>query len=614
VGQEAVPVLDTVVSPVENLSNRLPMPTVASPVETLNVGRPAEDGMDPASPDAACCGSYIGHFELRQTRENLGLNQAQRARYGRSPGEGESLQPDEERVSASFSTRHGAVAMSDPLYSPDLYDQGFISMSAVPSVFVGVYTDPITGEEFDAYESGMPPPDADYEETISAPARNVKLAHLQGGWSDTTPRPTRVEVLEDDFHMQYDRSIGTFGTYDPTYYTEVIKHNNRFRHDDHHVDLDGPIVTGTPANTLGNQGDVKIRFTPYLAPTNRGKWAETTFRSGVDSSTQGAGGGESRLEYEYTTRPFLRAENSRVDGGGAEAGGAYGGFMNQYGGAEGFDHHPTQRSTTEHRMPTMGPAGAGGAEGALVYGDVAAATGNSGTHDVGLLAMGPVTGEHVGAALQNQLVAAPHSLSGLEAMEEGAFGATQYGHDAAKLMNQRVDNVTAKSGVVVNEHQSMGVTGVTSHATQLDGGVRSAMHKTKRQQLQKVQGAFDTALGHMTAAATQGTVSRFSDKSGHLVDFMMPGGTLGGTESLVNGSQVRGESTNLDTKRQAQYHNQFGVSGVAGETSDSTIMYGNYRQGMEHLNERPMGSVLENPTGNAGMALGFREMRELSGQ
>jgi hypothetical protein len=626
VGQESVPVLDTVVSPVENLSNRLPMPTVASPVESLNVGRPAgadpsssphaDEGMDPQSTDATCCGAYIGHSELRQTRENLGMNQAQRARFGRSPGEGESLQPDEERISGTQATQHGPVPISDPLYTHDLYDQGFVSMSAVPSVFVGVFTDPITGEEFDAYESGMPPPDADYEETITAPGRNVKLAQLQGGWSDTTPRPTKVEVLEDDFHMQYDRSINTFGTYDPSYYMEVIEQNNRFSRDDHHVDSDGPIITGTPANTMGNQGDVKIRFTPYVTPTNRGKWAETTFRSGIDASTEGAGGGESRLEYEYTTNPFMRAESNRIDGGGAEAGGAYNGFMNQYGGAQGFDHHATQRSTTEHRMPNMGPVdgSASRAEGMMVYGDVAAPNSTSGTQDVGMYGVGPVTGEQDGAALQNQMVAAPHALSGLEAVEESAFGATQYEHDGAKLMNQKVDNITSKSGVT-NEHHARGSKGETGHAQQLDGGVRSAMDKTKRQQLLKVQSAFDTALGNMNAQPSHAKHTRFSDKSGHLSDFMMPGATLGGNESLVaNGSQIRGESTNLDTKRQAQYANQFGVNAVSADTSDGTVVYGNYRQGMEHLSERPMGSVFENPNASASMSLGFRDDREIVGR
>jgi ribosomal protein L35AE/L33A len=621
VSQEAVPVLDTVVSPVENLSNRLPMPTVASPVESLNVGRPVgadphgeEGGMDPLSLDATCCGSYIGHHELRQTRENLGLNQAQRARYGRSPGEGEALQPDDERVSGTQQTQHGPVPISDPLYTADLYDQGFVSLSAVPSVFVGVYTDPITGEEFDAYESGMPPPDADYEEMFSAPARNVSLARLQGGWRDTTPRPTKVEVLEDDFHMQYDRSINTYGTYDPTYYMEVIEHNNRFKRDGHHPDSEGPIQVGTPANTLGNQGDVKVRFTPYVTPTNRGKWAETTFRSGIDASQEGAGGGDLRMEYEYTTNPYIRAESNRIDGGGMEAGGAYQGFMNQYGGSEGFDHHPTQRSTSEHRMPNMGPAGDGGAQALGVYGEVAAPTGNNGTQDVGLYGVGNLTGEQEGAMLQNQMVPAPHSLAGLEAVEELAFGPAQYEHEGQKLMNQKVENVNSKSGVV-NAHLTRGVRGETGHGQQLDGGVRTAMDKTKREALLRVQATMDGFMGGYHAAPNQATRTRFSDKSGYLVDFMMPSGTLGGSDSLVaNGSQVVGESTNLDTKREAFYDNQFGVDGVAATAPDATVWYGNYRQGMEHLSVRPRGSVFENTNAGAGMALGFREMRDTVGR
>lgn len=623
VGQGSVPVLDTVVNPVENLSNRMPMPTLASPVESLNIGRPAgmdgtDDGsgggMDPASVDAACCGNYIGHYELRQTRENLGMNQAQRARFGISPGEGESLQPGEQRVSGTQQTQHGPVAISDAAYNPALYNQGFISMSAVPSVFIGVYTDPITGEEFDAYESGMPPPDADYEETLNAPGRNVKLAHLQGGWRDTTPRPTKVEVLEDDFHMQYDRSIGSFGTYDPSYYVEVINHNNRFKRDDHHPDFEGPVQVGAPANTLGNQGDVKIRHTPYVVPTNRGKWAETTFRTGIDPSTQGAGGGDMRLEYEYTTVPHMRATSNRTDGGGAESGGVYQGFMNQYGGHEGFDHHDTQRSVSEPLAPNMGPMGDAGAHGMSVYGDVPMPMNTGGTHDVGLYGIGPVQGEHVGAKLQNQIVAVPHSLAGSQTVEELAFGSAQTGYEAQQLVNQRVENVASKSGVV-NGHQTWGASGTTSHAHQLDGGVRTAMDKTKRQQLLKVQGAFDTALGNYTAQTSRATRTRFSDKSGHLMDFVMPGGTLGGTQSLVaNGTQARGENTNLDTKRQAIYDNQFGVNGISGNASDNTVWYGNYRQGMETLSERPLGAVFENANTSASMALGFREMRETVGR
>lgn len=629
---DAMPVMDAVLSPVEMQTDQLPMPTLSSPVATVGMergwvdagagagvgaGRGEDMGMDPQSVDATCCGPYIGHFELRQTREDLGMNAAQRARYGRGPGEGVSLQSTEGHISGTQGI-HGPVGISEPVYTEELYDQGFVSMGAVPSVFVGVFTDPYTGEEFDGYESGMPPPDADYEESVSAPGRNVKLSHLQGGWSDTTPRPTKVEVLDDDFHMQYDRSIGTFGTYDPTYYRSVIEANNRFNRDDTHPE-GGPLTQGTPANTLGNQGNVKIRFTPHVPPTHRGVWAETTFRTGIDASTEGAGGGSQRPEYEYTTVPLVRAETNRFDGGGAEAGGAYGGFMNQ---ATGFDVAPTQRSATEHRAPNMGPAGDGCVHALGVYGDVAAPTGNSGTQDVGVYAVGPVTGEHDGAMLQNALVSTPHSVAGLEAVEELAFGGTQYAYgEGGALMNQKVENVTSKTGAAVNQHTTWGATGKTGghHAHHLDGGVRTAMDKTKRQQLLRVQTAFDTALGNLNAPPTHTEHSRFSDKSGHLVDFLMPGSTLGGNESLdANGSHVRGQSTHLDTKRQAVYHNQFGVNVSASGVPDGTLVVGSHRvggRGPEHLSEQPRACVAEGVASTeGGGALGFRELRELVGR
>ena len=603
-----VPVLNTVVNPVENLSQRIPMPTVMSPIDKTDVAGTAPPQHDPngghPESDSTCCGPYIAHHELRHTRELLGLNQAQRSRYGRSAGEGVSLQEDEERV--AHDTHFGPVATSDPLYTAELYDQGFVSMSAVPSVFVGVYTDPVTGEEFDAYESAMPPPDADYEETLNSSGRNVKLAHLQGGWRDTTPKPTKTEVLEDDFHMQYDRTINTFGTYDPSYYMEVIEHNNRFKHDDHHPDPDGPVIVGLPANTLGNQGDVKIRPMPYVKPTNRGKWAETTFRAGIDPSGA-TGGGDQRMEYEWTNTPYVRAENSRMDGGGMEATAAYEGFTQQYGGAEGWDNVQTQRSVSQVYTPNMGPA-AVAVSNQQVFGDVAAPMHSTGTIDSGMYAVGNATGEQDGATLQNQLLAAPHSLAGLEVVDESQFGPSQYLHDGQKLMTQKVDNATVKGGLRADTQITMGAGGGEHSAQQIQKSVHAALDKTKREALLKVQSAFNTALGGYEASPTQATRTRFSDKSGHLTDFMMPSGAIAGTGTRVtNGVQNLGAVTNLSTKREALYENQFGVK--ATNTDDGTVWLGEYRQSMEHLNERPEGN-LTHLAATSGMAIGLRDDSE----
>ena len=613
VGQTAVPVLNTVVNPVENLSNRIPMPTLSSPAESADVSgegaaRFVDDSGESGAPsDAECCAPYIPHFELRQTRENLGLNQAQRTRYGRSAGEGVSLSDDDERVSGTQG-RFGPVATSDQLFTEQLYDQGFVSMSAVPAVYVGEFTDPITGQTAAAYESGMPPPDSDYEETLNSSGRNVKLAHLQGGWRDTTPRPTKTEHLEDDFHMTYDRSINSFGTYDPSYYTEVIQHNNRFSRDDHHPDADGPVLTGLPANVLGNQGDVKIRAMPYLPPTNRGKWAETTFRTGVDPGQQAAGGGSQRMDYEWTNTAYMRAESTRQDGGGMDGGQSYQGFMQQYGGAEGFDHVDTQRTTTAMVMPNMGPA-QGHVQAQQVFGEVAAPNVSTGMLDSGMYAVGPAQSAEQGAALQNQIVPAPNAMSGLESVDEGGFGAVQYGHDGQKLMNARVDVQTSKSGLDVNTNATMGAGG-DYRGTQLNKGVHGAQYKTNREQLVSVQAAFDTALGHNNAASSQAVRTRMTDKrGGQLVDFVMPGSTLGGTESMItHGTQNFGAVTNLSSKREQMYDSQFGVAPTGPD--DPTVWMGDYRQTMEHSNVRPHGNFVHPNSGNAGMALGLRDDRE----
>lgn len=602
VSPAAVPVLDTVVNPIENLSNRVPLPTVSPP--TANVGRaPAPEHQQ--REDAMCCGGYIPHKELRQTREELGMNQAARARYGNGAGEGDALQEGDERVSAHLKYT-GPVDVSEPLYTHELYDQGFISMSAVPSVFVGVFTDPVTGEEYDAYESAMPPPDADYEESLNSSGRNVKLAHLQGGWRDTTPRPTKTEVVEDDFHMQYDRTINTFGTYDPSYYLEAFKHNNRFNHDDQHPDSDGPIITGLPANTLGNQGDVKVRAMPYLKPTNRGKWVDPTFRSGIDPSLQAAGGGEQRLDYEWTNTPYERAENSRADGGGMEAVPEYEGFMQQYGGAEGWDTLPTQRSTAQDNTPNQGPME--WSTGQQVYGEVAAPNAITGTQDVGMYGVGHAKSEYEAAKLQDQVVPTPHALAGLDTVDESGFGSSEFQDGKGqKLMDGKVESFNSKGGMHANTAMSMG-SGNTYSGTQLNKSVHAAQDKTKREALLRVQSAFDSALGGYTASQNRSRTTKQSDKSGHVVDFMMPGGTVGGEQSpYTNGTQNRGAATNLESKREAMYDNQFGVKTIA--PSDSTVYLGEYRQTMEHLNARPEGNF-NHPMGSGGMAMGLRDDSE----
>ena len=71
VSKTAVPILNTVVNPVENLSNRIPMPTLASPSESADVSGAGATrfGDDPDAPaaDAECCAPYkIGRASCRE--------------------------------------------------------------------------------------------------------------------------------------------------------------------------------------------------------------------------------------------------------------------------------------------------------------------------------------------------------------------------------------------------------------------------------------------------------------------------------------------------------------------------------------------------------------------
>lgn len=593
VSADAIPVLDNVISPIENLSSRAPMPTLPSPVEHLNLGR-RDEVVDAQLPDVMCCGTVIPHNELRPIREMLGQHAAQRSRYGHGAGEGHGLRPDDERLSGTQG-RHGAVAVSEPLYTADLYDQGFVSLSGVPSVYVGVYTDPVTGEEYDAYESALPPPDTDYESTVDAPGRNVKLAHLQGGWSDNTPRRTRVEVLEDDFHMQYDRSIGSFGTYDPSYYKEVIQHNSRFSYDDIHPDGERPMSLERSANTIGNQGTVNVRPLPYLTPTNRGKWSETTFRSGVDATTEGAGGGSSRVYAEYTTVPFERAENSRIDGGGPEAGGAYTGVMSA---KSDFDVHPTQRSASEQYIPPTGPPAQTSVYGRHFFGTAETPTNHAGTEELNFSAFKTITSTHAAPRLQNQIVSAPLRQMGLTSTERSTFGG-QYANYAPALMNQVPELPISKTGTTSTE-ADRGVFATSGYTAHVYSGAHMAMDKTKRQAMNTI---LTMDAGNQTAFPATGIYSRFNDKSGHLTDFLMPTKTLYGSDSVVvNRVEAHGESTNLSTKRQAGASMSRGVEANAHDT----IVYGSVRRGKEQMVNARLGTVHASEA-TSGFGWGLRD-------
>lgn len=691
-------VFDIQTNPVEYLDTRLPLPVAPSPARNVARAGGVAGGVGAASTgignfgaaliedgNVAYCSQNIPSKELRQVREDLGAEMADYGRWGRGPGGGVSLGPGSAVSGTQYDS--GPVPVSSPRVSAELYDQGFISLSGVPVISAGKFKNPLTGVEYETYESALPPPDADYEETLTAPARNVKLAHLQGGWTDNTPRPTKVELVEDDFHMQYDRSIRTFGTYDPSRYVEMFERTNRFTRNDEHPDPDGPELVGVPANMDGNQ-NVKIRPLPYLPPTHRGKWGETTFRSGVDARVA-VGNSAMAVSRTYTHFPKERLENTRSDGGGMEVTLNTSGFMDTQMGGDGGrrDLMPTQRSTTEDQVPYVSPASYvrlnantgvgqyevstgdrgttlvsgeyGGQYGVetqgsmLMDGQVEPPTGFSGSRTVGLAEVGggvqPTVGTE-GAMMHDQMLQKTNSQSGTTMREDayGSYGGSDgYGQNLAQSQvtehvnsksgvlredaygsfggedgygqqqtYQELQHMLSKSGVVAREdaygsfggadgygqnlassqelQHMMSKSGVSvrqdaygsfggEDGAQLVPSVFSAQDLTKRENYLSVQ----TAGSSVMAGPTMATRSRFNSRKGPLIDFLMPSGSMSGTDGFAQG--IYGDSTSLNTKKEAQYGANWGF--CPQTPPDATVYYGAYNQTMEHLNTRPYGNM-----------------------
>ena len=334
--------LNPIINPVDDLQN-----IHVDPLARTREGK-QEKKQQPKLEDA----SGPASFELRHIKEGLGATMADQGRRGIGAGDGISYSDDEQLIANSAGIQYGPVSVSNSnYYSDDLYDQGFISMSGVPVVKTGTYTDPMTGEEYEAFESALPPPDNDYGEQVNCSGRNVQLDMLQGGWSNNTARRTKTEVLQDDSNLQYDRTIGAFGAYDYTEQKKLLAQNNMFKMDDYTPDPDGAeMLDHLPANQDGIYNQ-KIRPMPFMKPTMRGKHDETSFRGNVDP-TISIGNDQSFVPQTYTSFPQLRKESTRVDGGGMEVTANTSGFMHN---PDFFDMPDTQRSMCETEIPNQGP-------------------------------------------------------------------------------------------------------------------------------------------------------------------------------------------------------------------------------------------------------------------
>lgn len=258
----------------------------------------------------------IGSYEL------MGLNEAQRR--SRPMGEGVPnigpAVPFDQTNALNYG--RGPVAMST--VSHDLYHQNFATLGGPPAVYTGIYTDPLTGIQYDTFESAMPPPDGDWYDISYSAAKNRKLDCLQGGWSNNTPIPPRKEVLEGDWNQQYNRGIMTYGGGGE--YADVnrcrvmdnLERSVRFTMNDFTPDNEAPELTGVPANVDGIYGNVKVRFNPRLPGTNRGYEEETDYRTGA--STQGYH--NNKMAQEFTKSPQCIAPleyMGPVDGYGAHS-------------------------------------------------------------------------------------------------------------------------------------------------------------------------------------------------------------------------------------------------------------------------------------------------------
>jgi hypothetical protein len=259
----------------------------------------------------------IGSYEL------MGLNEAQRR--SRPMGEGVPnigpAVPFDQTNSQNYG--RGPVAMST--LSQDLYHADFATLGGPPAVYTGIYTDPLTGIQYDTYESAMPPPDGDWYDMSYSSGKNRKIDCLQGGWSNNTPIPPRKEILEGDWNQQYNRGIMTYGgggEYADVMRCKVmdnLERSVRFTMNDFTPDNEAPELTGVPANVDGIYGNVKVRFNPRLTGTNRGGYKEeTTYRTGASTN----GYHNNKMAQEFTKSPQCRAPleyMGPVDGYGAHS-------------------------------------------------------------------------------------------------------------------------------------------------------------------------------------------------------------------------------------------------------------------------------------------------------
>jgi len=319
------------VNPIDNLESSYGVktgPTAPQQLKEEWSNRYCED----AIPSKYLTEATIGSYEL------MGLNQAQRR--SRPMGEGVPMFTPAVPVNQLNESTFGKTHIEQySTVNNEIYHQRFATLGATPAVYTGIYTDPLTGIEYDTYESAMPPPDGDYYDMAVNPAKNRLLDVLQGGWSNNTPIPPRQEILEGDWNQGYDRTVNTFGG--PGSFGDVLRcrqldnfeRSTRFTMNDFTPDNEAPELEGIPANVDGIYGNVKVRFLPNLPGTNRGHGEETTFRTGVQGQTLH----DQHVAQEYTRSPQCIAPLDYT--------GPVDGSFGTYGTQERSEYNPSHRFT-----------------------------------------------------------------------------------------------------------------------------------------------------------------------------------------------------------------------------------------------------------------------------
>jgi len=192
---------------------------------------------------------------------------------------------------------------------PELYHAS--TFAGVPQTYLGAVTDELTGQRFDTYESGLPPPDGDFYNTTFNPAtRGKSLARLQGGAPNTAPPRLRRDV-EDDTPLAADRPIGTFGG-EGAYGLAVRDMHARQTEKALAFNRDG-FLPAEPVDAVPYfNGDVHTaRYVPKLSATNR----ETAPAGSVRGAARSEGNAAGRLASAYTHDAQPRAAAPYFVGG-----------------------------------------------------------------------------------------------------------------------------------------------------------------------------------------------------------------------------------------------------------------------------------------------------------